>query len=148
MQLALRLALEQFRFDRAICPRSGTSLLQDFPDTLKRNGERLEISRFANGAERQQALLRVHQIVRAGAKHSGDFVVSELLSLAKHKLRTVQDELKHLGLLRWSHPALRLVSQKRLSGGAYRCPQGKRELLLQDDFDNSERGAPQCKGIA
>src|SRR2546423_15236783 len=90
----------------------------------------------------------VHQIVGADTKYGTDFFVSETIPFSKDELGAVENEVENLGLLVRGHAALRLVREKRFCGGADGQPERDGQLLLQNDLEDSQRGAAESKGIA
>src|SRR5204863_6842271 len=109
---------------------------------------RLAVLSLAHGLQRRQALLGDHELVGARTKYGTDFLVSQTIPFSQDELGAVENDVQNLGLLVRGYAALGPVREKRFCGGANGQRERDRQLLLQNDLDDSQRGAAQSIGIA
>src|SRR5205807_276499 len=96
IQPTLGVVVKQIRGDLRSFPGRDRSLLQNLADAFERDGQRLKVFRFANGAKSLKTAARVDQVVGSGAEDRVDLVVAEAFLLAENEARPIDQELKNL----------------------------------------------------
>src|SRR5882762_5841055 len=128
MKLAFGGAFKQLRIHVPSIARGHVGLFQDLANALEGDGERLEVFGLADGLQRNQTLLGIHQVIGPRTKNGADFVVAEAFPFAKNKLGAVENEVQDLRLLVRRYAALGLVSEERLCGSANRERERERQF--------------------
>src|SRR5882724_10095440 len=113
VKLALGGTLEQIWIHLVRFARSNVGLLKDFANALEGDSQRFEVLRLANGLQRHQAFLRVHQVVGAGTEYGTDFIVAKAVPLAEDEFGAVQDEVEDLSFLVGRDATLGFMSEQR-----------------------------------
>src|SRR5205814_4038258 len=124
------------------------SLLENFANAFKGNCQRLEVFRFANGAERLKPTPSIHQVIRTGAKHRIDLVVAEAFLFTENKSCSIDQKIEHLSFLLSGNGALWGIRMQAFRRGPHRPRQGERQLLLQYNFHCPQCRTPQCEWVA
>src|SRR6267378_7119543 len=114
MELAFCSMLEELRIHMQRIAMRHIGLFQNFANALEGDCERFEVLGPANSSQRDQAPLRVHQIIGAGAKNGANLVVTETFSFTEDIFGTVENEVKDLRFLVRCDTTLGLVRQQRL----------------------------------
>ena len=148
-QFALRAALEQVRSES---PRASSLLKFDFSkniaDALEGYRQRLKVLRLANGLQRDEPFVRVHQIVDPGAENGVDLVVAELLRSRNTNLARSRRKSRTCVSCSGVTPRLRWIREQRFRCRANRQRQRDRQLALKNNLHDSQRRAPQRVRIA